>query len=174
MITFLVKGRFFTVNPLDVIEFFIVLIVLYEPEIPQNTGNIIRLCANSGASLGLVEPLGFDLSHKQLRRAGLDYHEYVSVDRYCDWSSFLDRKIDGRLFGFSSKAEISYDQCLYTDDDIFLFGPETRGLPQSILAQCEATFRIPMSPNSRSLNLANSVSIVLYEALRQQGFSGLC
>ena len=172
MIMFLVKGKLFIVSPPSVSEFCIVLIVLYEPEIPQNTGNIIRLCANSGVSLGLVEPLGFDLSDKQLRRAGLDYHEYVSVDRYCNWSSFLDQKLGGRLFGFSSKAEVSYDQCLYMDSDIFLFGPETRGLPQSVLAQCDATFRIPMSPNSRSLNLANSVSIVLYEALRQQGFPG--
>lgn len=173
MITFLVKGKLFIASFPNVSEFCIVLIVLYEPEIPQNTGNIIRLCANSVVSLGLVEPLGFDLSDKQLRRAGLDYHEYVSVDRYRDWSSFLDQKLGGRLLGFSSKAEVSYDQCLYTDSDIFLFGPETRGLPRSVLAQCNATFRIPMSPNSRSLNLANSVSIVLYEALRQQGFSGL-
>ncbi|MEC8882055.1 MAG: tRNA (cytidine(34)-2'-O)-methyltransferase [Pseudomonadota bacterium] len=149
-------------------------IALYQPEIPQNTGNIIRLCANTGLVLDLIEPLGFSLEDKQLRRAGLDYHEYASVKRYVDFGSFLKMKKDLRIIAFTTKADQNYTDCEFKKNDVFLFGPETRGLPTDILSQSDCSLRVPMLASSRSLNLSNTVSIVVYEALRQQGFPGLC
>ena len=147
-------------------------IALFEPEIPQNTGNIIRLSANTGTVLCLIEPLGFSMEAKALRRAGLDYHEYASVQQYSSLLALKSAQPSSRVLGFSSKATQFYQDAHYQENDILLFGPETRGLPQSAHMACDAVYRIPMSAGSRSL-VVNSVSIVLYEALRQQGFSGL-
>lgn len=150
-------------------------IVLYQPEIPPNTGNIIRLCANTGCSLHLIEPLGFDLDDKRMRRAGLDYREYVQVKLYPDLEAFLQQNHGPRLYGASSRATLSYEQVDYRSGDALLFGPETRGLPAQLIERLgeQGTIRIPMLPTSRSLNLSNAVAIVTYEALRQQGFPGL-
>ena len=148
-------------------------VALFEPEIPQNTGNIIRLCANTGVSLALIEPLGFSMSDKLLRRAGLDYHAYAEVQRYAQWSAFLSARGSVRMIGFSSKASLAYHDFLFQPSDILLFGPETRGLPQDVQAHATVNLRIPMMPDSRSLNLSNSVAVAVYEALRQQGFPGL-
>ena len=148
-------------------------IALYQPEIPQNTGNIIRLCANTGLALDLIKPLGFSLENKQLRRAGLDYHEYASMQCHMDFGSFLQTKKDFRIIALTTKADQNYTDCEFKKGDVFLFGPETRGLPADILSQCDCSLRVPMRASSRSLNLSNTVSIVVYEALRQQGFPGL-
>ncbi len=150
-------------------------VVLYQPEIPPNTGNIIRICANVGASLHLVEPLGFDWDDKRLRRAGLDYHELTLVHRYPDLSAVLDRLGKYRWFAMTTKAKRSYAQIAYERDDVLLFGPETRGLPDSVLSTWpqERMLRIPMQPSSRSINLANAVAISLYEGWRQHGFDQL-
>jgi tRNA (cytidine/uridine-2'-O-)-methyltransferase len=150
-------------------------IVLYQPEIPPNTGNIIRLAANTGACLHLIEPLGFDLSEKSVRRAGLDYHELSQVKRWSSWTQFTEQSAVLRLLAFTTKATLSYSDVHYQEGDGLLFGPETRGLPASIreaLPQKQCV-RIPMQTNSRSLNLSNSVAIGLYEALRQTGFPSL-
>lgn len=149
-------------------------VVLYEPEIPPNTGNIIRLCANTGCRLHLIEPLGFALEDKQLRRAGLDYREYATVTVYADFADFLKKAQPGRLFGLTTKGSRPYQQVSYQADDYLMFGPETRGLPESVRAGLPEAHRIrvPMHPDSRSLNLSNSVSIVVYEAWRQLGFAG--
>ena len=152
----------------------VVFVSLYQPEIPQNTGNIIRLCANTGFFLDLIDPLGFRLEDKLLRRAGLDYHEYANIKRHQGFDSFLADKKGSRILAFSTKAKLLYTDCEFQKNDVFLFGPETRGLPSEALSQSDCVFRIPMLPSSRSLNLANSVAVVLYEALRQQGFQGLC
>ncbi len=146
---------------------------LYEPEIPPNTGNIIRLCANTGASLHLVEPLGFDLDDKKLRRAGLDYHEWASVKRY-QCVEDLIQAIPGRTFAITTKGSTHHSDAQFSADDLLLFGPETRGLPAELIASLPETqrIRIPMRPDSRSLNLSNAVSILVYEAWRQQGFVG--
>ena len=150
-------------------------IVLYEPEIPPNTGNIIRLCANTGCSLHLIEPLGFDLEDKKMRRAGLDYREFADVQVYPDLESFRQRHGDSRIFGATTKSSASYHQIHYKEGDAILFGPETRGLPQAVLEQLGAagTIRIPMKPHSRSLNLSNAAALVVYEGLRQMDFPGL-
>ena len=150
-------------------------IVLYQPEIPPNTGNIIRLCANTGCSLHLIEPLGFDLDDRKMRRAGLDYREYTRLQLYPDLEAFLRQNDHPRLYGASSKATRSYQQVDYRAGDALLFGPETRGLPAPLIEQLgdQGTMRIPMLPTSRSLNLSNAVAIVAYEALRQLGFPGL-
>ena len=150
-------------------------IVLYQPEIPPNTGNIIRLCANTGCSLHLIEPLGFDLDDRKMRRAGLDYREYTRLQLYPDLEAFLRQNDHPRLYGASSKATRSYQQVDYRAGDALLFGPETRGLPAPLIEQLgdQGTVRIPMLPTSRSLNLSNAVAIVAYEALRQLGFPGL-
>jgi tRNA (cytidine/uridine-2'-O-)-methyltransferase len=149
-------------------------IALFEPEIPPNTGNIIRLCANTGAQLHLIEPLGFSLENKQLVRAGLDYHEYASVKAYPDFSVFESYHSDARIFAITTKGGMSYHNIAYQKEDIFLFGPETRGLPEPIRDQFDENkkIRIPMKENSRSLNLSNAVAILLYEAWRQNGFKG--
>ena len=151
-------------------------IALYEPEIPPNTGNIIRLCANTGTELHLIHPLGFAPDDKKLRRAGLDYHEWARVHHHTNYTVFTEVVQMHRLFACSTKGAVSYATVQYLPDDVLLFGPETRGLPPAVLALFppERQIRIPMLLNSRSLNLANSVAIILYEALRQQDFRMLC
>ena len=149
-------------------------IVLFEPEIPPNTGNIIRLCANSGASLHLIHPLGFRPDDSKLRRAGLDYHEWARVQEHADFDSFQRDIKPARLFACSTRGRQTYDGVSFQAEDAFIFGPETRGLPQALLDTLphEHILRIPMLPNNRSLNLSNAVAIVLYEAWRQNGFAG--
>ncbi|MDT8383373.1 MAG: tRNA (uridine(34)/cytosine(34)/5-carboxymethylaminomethyluridine(34)-2'-O)-methyltransferase TrmL [Gammaproteobacteria bacterium] len=149
-------------------------VVLFQPEIPPNTGNIIRLCANCGAQLHLIRPLGFEMSNKQLRRAGLDYHEFAEVQIHDDFASFVQQLKPARLFACSTKGRQDYTAPDYRAGDAFLFGPETRGLPLEILEELPAgqRLRIPMLPDNRSLNLANAVAIIVYEAWRQQGFAG--
>lgn len=149
-------------------------IVLFEPEIPPNTGNVIRLCANTGCRLHLVRPLGFQLDDRQLKRAGLDYHEYASVQVHKDWPALL-RVLPGRRLAFSTKATRRFDGVRYLPGDVLIFGPETRGLPAELLASFDPQLclRLPMVPSSRSLNLSNAVAIVVYEGWRQNGFAGM-
>ena len=149
-------------------------VALYQPEIPPNTGNIIRLCANAGSTLHLIHPLGFSLAEKQLRRAGLDYHDLVRVREHPDLAAFLTASGDGRLFACSTRGRTRYDQVSYRAGDRLLFGPETRGLPDVVLATLppERILRIPMCPGNRSLNLSNAVALVLFEAWRQLDFAG--
>ncbi len=150
-------------------------VALYEPEIPPNTGNIIRLCANTGANLHLIHPLGFMPDDKQLKRAGLDYHEWARVHHHQNYEKFLADIKSRRVFACSTHGSRLYSEVAYQADDLFLFGPETRGLPKTILdgLDKEAIIRIPMLPESRSLNLSNAVAVILYEALRQVGFDVL-
>lgn len=147
-------------------------VVLYQPEIPPNTGNIIRLCANAGFDLHLIHPLGFSPTDKQVKRAGLDYHEWTRVFHHENYQAFLSAVKPSRLFACSTHGTITYSDIQYQADDFFLFGPETRGLQKTMLANFlpENIIRIPMLPHSRSLNLSNAVAIILYEAWRQQGF----
>ena len=147
-------------------------IILFQPEIPPNTGNIIRLCANTGAQLHLIRPLGFNLEDKQLRRAGLDYHEYANVQVYDDLAACLQTLPNARLFAFTTKGSHAYHEVNYHAGDALLFGPETRGLPAEILASLlpEQRLRLPMLPNNRSLNLSNTVAVAVFEAWRQCGF----
>ena len=149
-------------------------VILYEPEIPPNTGNIIRLCANTGIRLHLIKPLGFSLDDRQMRRAGLDYHEYATVKVYDDWPACAAHFVGRRVFAVSTKGTHRYDLNCYRDGDAFLFGPETRGLPAELLGRYEGKrrIRLPMLPDSRSLNLSNAVAVVVYEALRQVDFVG--
>ena len=149
-------------------------IILYQPEIPPNTGNIIRLCANTGNRLNLIEPLGFELDDKRLRRAGLDYHEFADVARFENLGACLEKIGSNRLFACSTKGTRNYSEVDFQPGDILLFGPETRGLPGELLDSlpAEQRLRVPMRPESRSLNLSNSVAIILYEAWRQNGFAG--
>ncbi len=152
-------------------------VILYEPEIPPNTGNIMRLCANAGARLHLIEPLGFQLEDRRLRRAGLDYGEWASVLVHESWAHYLARREKkGRLFAYSTRGIRAYTAVAYRSGDGLLFGPETRGLPASVLREIpeEQRLFLPMRPNNRSLNLSNAVAIALYEAWRQLGFSGAC
>jgi tRNA (cytidine/uridine-2'-O-)-methyltransferase len=150
------------------------LIVLYQPEIPQNTGNIARLCAATGVELHLIEPLGFFWDDGRLKRAGLDYWELVNIQRHLHFKAFLDLNPDRRLFYATTKSKRCYSEISYESTDAIVFGPETRGLPPEILNRNPGhNIKIPMIPEARSLNLANSVGIVLYEALRQQKFPGL-
>lgn len=150
-------------------------IVLFEPEIPPNTGNIIRLCANTGCSLHLIEPLGFDLDDKKLRRAGLDYREFAPVQLYPNIESFSQQNGHPRIFAATTKGMTAYHQIQYQRGDAILFGPETRGLPAHILDNVGAqrTLRIPMKAQSRSLNLSNAAALVVYEGLRQLDFPEL-
>ena len=149
-------------------------VVLYEPEIPPNTGNIIRLCANTGARLHLIQPLGFIMDDRRLRRAGLDYHEWAAVRLHRDLPTFLAEVRPARLFAFTTKGTRLYHTVAYQPDDALLFGPETRGLPAAVLRDIPADqrLRLPMSTAGRSLNLSNAVAIALYEAWRQCGFRG--
>ena len=149
-------------------------IVLFEPEIPPNTGNIIRLCANTGFQLHLIEPLGFTWDDKRLRRAGLDYHEFTAIKRHANYEAFIAAEAPQRLFALTTKGTPAHSAVSYQDGDYLLFGPETRGLPASILdaMPAEQKIRIPMMPNSRSMNLSNAVSVVVYEVWRQLDFAG--
>ena len=144
-------------------------IALYQPEIPPNTGNIMRLCVNGGACLHLIHPLGFSLDDKSMRRAGLDYYPSTLIKHYTDTATFVDDHRQRRIFACSTKANQSYHRICFKDEDLLLFGPESRGLPQELLLAFHA-IRIPMRESSRSLNLSNAVAIVLYEAWRQLDF----
>ena len=147
-------------------------VVLYEPEIPPNTGNIIRLCANSGTSLHLIRPLGFELDDKRLQRAGLDYHEWATVLEHGSLDDFINAVHPKALYAISTRGQRLYTEVAFATDTALLFGPETRGLPASVLARLPAdhVLRIPMRRGSRSLNLSNSVAIIVYEVWRQIGF----
>jgi tRNA (cytidine/uridine-2'-O-)-methyltransferase len=149
-------------------------IVLYQPEIPPNTGNIIRLCANAGSTLHLIHPLGFDLEDSKLRRAGLDYHELTVIREHRDYAAFLETVRPQRLFAVTTRGAPPYHEVAYQPGDALLLGQETRGLPQALLETFppERRIRIPMVPGNRSLNLSNAAAVVLYEAWRQQGFAG--
>ncbi len=148
-------------------------VILYEPEIPPNTGNVIRLCANTGCDLHLVEPLGFELDDKRLRRAGLDYREYASITSSANLEQAVRNAGGGRVFAVSTRGSTRHDEPDYRAGDIFLFGPETRGLPQAVLDALPAAqrLRIPMREGNRSLNLSNAVAVVIFEAWRQAGFA---
>jgi tRNA (cytidine/uridine-2'-O-)-methyltransferase len=152
----------------------LVHVILYEPEIPPNTGNIIRLCANTGAQLHLIKPLGFELDDKQLRRAGLDYHEYAEMKVHNSLQDCLHSLPGVRLFAFTTKASRHYHEAEFQSGDALMFGPESRGLPAEVLATLapEQRLRLPMLPQNRSLNLSNSVAVAVYEAWRQIGFTG--
>jgi len=149
-------------------------IVLYEPEIPPNTGNIIRLCANTGCALHLIEPLGFDLDDAKLKRAGLDYDEFASVKTYSGYQDFLQQVQPDNIYALSTHGTRSFFEAEFSEGDAFLFGPETRGLPKELLKVLgeQSVLRLPMKENSRSLNLSNTVAIVVYEAWRQNQFIG--
>ena len=148
-------------------------IVLFEPEIPPNTGNIIRLAANTGSQLHLIKPFGFALENKKLRRAGLDYHEYAGLSIYESWQDFREKQPSARLFGLSTKGIRFYTEVAFEDEDFLVFGSETRGLPETIRTEIgqEGVLRIPMLPESRSLNLSNAAAILVYEAWRQMNFT---
>lgn len=149
-------------------------IVLYEPEIPPNTGNIIRLCANAGYRLHLIEPLGFEWDDKRIRRAGLDYHEYVNIKRHANYQAFLDSVQPKRLFACTTKGQRYHSEVTYQEGDVLMFGPESRGLPVDVRLSLpqEHWLRIPMTPDSRSMNLSNAVSVFVYESWRQLGYPG--
>jgi tRNA (cytidine/uridine-2'-O-)-methyltransferase len=149
-------------------------VVLYQPEIPPNTGNVIRLCANSGARLHLIRPLGFELDDAKLRRAGLDYHEFAALEVHEDLDAFVALAQPDRLFALSTRGRTLYTNVHFGGNDAVVFGPETRGLPQAFLDSLPAaqTLRLPMRPDNRSLNLSNAVAVVVYEAWRQAGFVG--
>lgn len=149
-------------------------VVLFEPEIPPNTGNAIRLCANAGARLHLIEPLGFAFDDAKLRRAGLDYHEFTRVQVHASLDAFLERIAPARLFGFSTRGTMRYDRVEYRHDDAVLFGPETRGLPDAVWERIpmRCRLRLPMRPDNRSLNLSNAVAVTVFEAWRQHDFIG--
>lgn len=149
-------------------------IVLYQPEIPPNAGNVIRLAANTGARLHLVGPIGFRLDERSLRRAGLDYAELAVVEVHADWAGCMQRLAGRRIFGLTTRARRSYAEERYAPGDAFLFGPESRGLPVDLLAALppERRLRLPMLQGNRSLNLSNAVAVVVYEAWRQAEFSG--
>lgn len=149
-------------------------VLLYEPEIPPNTGNVIRLCANAGARLHLIRPLGFELDDARLKRAGLDYHEYAELRIHDSLLAALDTLRPPRLFALSTRAQRRYDEIAFAPGDAFLFGPESRGLPADVLAAIpeQTRLRLPMHPGNRSLNLSNAVAVLVFEAWRQQGFAG--
>lgn len=154
-------------------------VILHQPEIPPNTGNVIRLCANTGARLHLVRPLGFEIDDRQLRRAGLDYHEYAPMRVHDDWDAALAAIAEAhgappRVFALSTRNAVRYDTVAFAPGDAFVFGSETRGLPQDVLARIPDAqrLRLPMRPDNRSLNLSNAVAVVVFEAWRQQGFVG--
>lgn len=150
-------------------------IALYQPEIPPNTGNIMRLCANTGCRLHLIHPLGFSLDEKQVKRAGMDYRDLAVVQEHESFAAFSRAMQDRRVFALSTKASQTYTDATFQTGDVLMFGPETRGLPEALLLSlpAELKLRVPMLPDSRSLNLSNTVAVVVYEALRQQGFPAL-
>ena len=149
-------------------------IVLFEPEIPPNTGNVIRLCANTGARLHLVEPLGFRIDDKELRRAGLDYHEHADMRVHKDWAACLAHLAGRRLFALTTRGTRKPSDVAWHENDVMVFGAETRGLPQAVLDTFapEQRLRLPLRPGNRSLNLSNAVAVSVYEAWRQLGFEG--
>ena len=149
-------------------------VILYEPEIPPNTGNIIRLCANTGANLHLIEPMGFEMDEPRLRRAGLDYREFAAVEVHKNLPTCIDSLGSPRLFALSTRAATTYSTARFREGDALIFGPETRGLPDRLLESLppEQRLRLPMLSTSRSLNLSNAAAVVVYEAWRQIGFSG--
>lgn len=149
-------------------------VVLYQPEIPPNTGNIIRLCANTGCDLHLVKPLGFPLDSSKMKRAGLDYHEFSQLTVHESWQDCWAALQGKRIFALTTKGSTRPDQVAFQAGDVFLFGPETRGLPTDILANLpsEQKIRFPMMPDNRSMNLSNTVAITVFEAWRQQGYAG--
>ena len=149
-------------------------VVLYQPEIPPNTGNVIRLCANTGCRLHLIRPLGFSIDHARMRRAGLDYHEFAKLELHDDFAAFVDTVAPARLFALSTRGRRRYDEVRFAAGDAFVFGPETRGLPQSLLDALppEHRLRLPMRPDNRSLNLSNTVAVMVFEAWRQHDFAG--
>ena len=150
-------------------------LILYQPEIPPNTGNIIRLCANTGIKLHLIHPLGFLLAGKELKRAGLDYRSLVEVYEHSSFDDYLAGNQSKKIIAFSTKGKQPYTEIKFEKSDALLFGPETRGLPKKVLelGRCKEVARVPMKKNSRSLNLSNTVSVVVYEAMRQLDFPGL-
>ena len=150
-------------------------IALYEPEIPPNTGNIMRLCANTGCRLHLIHPLGFSLDEKQVKRAGMDYRDLAVVQEHDNFAAFNLAMQDKRVFALSTKVNTRYTDVAFQPGDVLLFGPETRGLPEALLLSLpdELKLRVPMLPDSRSMNLSNAVAVVVYEALRQHGFPDL-
>ncbi|MBU2114076.1 MAG: tRNA (uridine(34)/cytosine(34)/5-carboxymethylaminomethyluridine(34)-2'-O)-methyltransferase TrmL [Gammaproteobacteria bacterium] len=149
-------------------------VVLFEPEIPPNTGNIIRLCANTGFTLHLIEPLGFAWDDKRIRRAGLDYHEFADVSRHANFAAFVSSVAPQRMFACTTKGQTRHSDATYQPGDALIFGPESRGLPADVLQQLPLShwLRIPMTANSRSMNLSNAVAVFVYEAWRQLGYSG--
>ncbi len=151
-------------------------VVLFEPEIPPNTGNIIRLCANTGYSLHLIEPLGFDWDEKKVRRAGLDYHEFANIQRYPNLEAYLSTRQPKRVFACTTKGTVYHHEAQYEQGDALLFGPETRGLPAEVIESLppECRVRIPMAADSRSMNLSNAVAVFVYESWRQLGFTNAC
>ncbi|MEO8411803.1 MAG: tRNA (cytidine(34)-2'-O)-methyltransferase [Propionivibrio sp.] len=151
-----------------------IAVVLVQPEIPPNTGNVIRLCANTGADLHLVEPLGFRWEDRSLKRAGLDYHEFARISRHPDWDACKIALAGRRLFAITTRGDQGFDSPAFTGDDVFVFGSETRGLPPEIMAEFTPTqrLRLPMLPGQRSLNLSNAVAVTVFEAWRQLRFAG--
>ncbi len=151
-------------------------VALFEPEIPPNTGNIIRLCANTGASLHIIEPMGFELDDKRLRRAGLDYHEWAEIRLHNSVTELIEALPESRILAITTKGTRHYAEVAFEPTDVLLFGPETRGLPPEILDSLPAAqrIRIPMRENSRSMNLSNAASVLVYEAWRQLDFEGGC
>jgi tRNA (cytidine/uridine-2'-O-)-methyltransferase len=149
-------------------------VVLYRPEIPPNAGNVIRLCANTGTTLHLVEPLGFSMDDRQLRRAGLDYHELANVHVHRDWHTCTQALGPRRLFAFTTRGAMRFDRIEYRMDDVLVFGPETAGFDEAMLAlfPVNCRLRLPMVPGNRSLNLSNAVAVVVFEAWRQAGYPG--
>lgn len=149
-------------------------VILFEPEIPPNTGNVIRLCANTGASLHLIKPLGFALTEKSVQRAGMDYAELADVKSWDTLDACFEALAPVRWFALTTKGAQSYAQTRFEAGDVFVFGPEARGLPAQVLDACptQRRLRIPMRPNSRSINLSNSVAVIVYEAWRQVQFAG--
>jgi tRNA (cytidine/uridine-2'-O-)-methyltransferase len=149
-------------------------VVLYQPEIPPNAGNVIRLCANTGTPLHLVEPLGFSMADRQLKRAGLDYHELALVRVHPDWDTCRAALAGRRLFAFTTRAALAFQQVAFEPGDAFVFGPETAGLPEAVLGEFppEHRLRLPMVAGNRSLNLSNAVAVAVYEAWRQAGYAG--
>jgi tRNA (cytidine/uridine-2'-O-)-methyltransferase len=149
-------------------------IVLFQPQIPPNTGNIMRLCVNTGCSLHLIEPIGFQMDDRSLRRAGLDYREFAQVRKYLTWDQWVEANDSKRTIAFTTKGSVRYDRFRFQPDDALVFGPETRGLPDELLARFDPArqLRLPMCTQERSLNLSNTVAVAVYEAWRQVGYEG--